>query len=132
MDDSPADEGVVRDTNRLLHQTIRKCYNDLDRFKFNTAIASLHQFTNHLNQVWADGTIDAKTWRECTEKLLLMLAPMAPHMTEELWEMNGHPYSIHQQSFPSWDDNLTAEDTITLIVNVTDKVGDKIRVSVGF
>ena len=128
LDDSPADEGVVRDTNRLLHQTIRKCYNDLDRFKFNTAIASLHQFTNHLNQVWADGTIDAKTWRECTQKLLLLLAPMAPHMTEELWEMNGHPYSIHQQNFPTWDDALAAEDIITLVVQVNGKVRDKLEV----
>ena len=125
------DSDVVRDTERLLNQTIRKCHNDLDRFKFNTAIASLHELTNHLNKVWADGSVDAKTWRECTEKLLLMLAPMAPHMTEELWEANGHPYSIHQQSFPAWDDDLAAEDVITLIVQVNGKVRDKIEVAVG-
>ena len=94
------DDGAVRNTERLLHQTIRKCHNDLDRFKFNTAIASLMELTNHLNRVWADGSIDAKTWRECTSKLLLLLAPMAPHVTEELWERNGHPYSIHHSLFP--------------------------------
>ncbi len=127
-DDRPVDDGAVRDTNRLLHQTIRKCHNDLDRFKFNTAIASLMELTNHLNRVWADASIDAETWRECTEKLLLLLAPMAPHMTEELWEMNGHPYSIHQQSFPSWDDALAAEDVITLVVQVNGKVRDKLEV----
>ena len=124
------DPDAVRDTNRVLHQTIRKCHNDLDRFKFNTAIASLMEFTNHLNRVWADASIDAKTWRECTRNLLLMLAPMAPHMTEELWEMNGHPYSIHQQDFPAWDDGLAAEDVITLVLQVNGKVRDKIEVAV--
>ncbi|HCP23066.1 MAG TPA: leucine--tRNA ligase, partial [Dehalococcoidia bacterium] len=131
LEDSPADETAVRDTSRLLHQTVRKCYADLDRFKFNTAIASLMELTNHLNKVWADATIDAATWRECTEKLLLMLAPMAPHMTEELWEMNGHPYSIHQQDFPTWDEDLAAEDVITLVVQVNGKVRDKLEVPAG-
>ena len=131
LEDSPADETAVRDTSRLLHQTVRKCYADLDRFKFNTAIASLMELTNHLNKVWAGATIDAATWRECIEKLLLMLAPMAPHMTEELWEMNGHPYSIHQQDFPTWDEDLAAEDVITLVVQVNGKVRDKLEVPAG-
>ena len=103
----------VRQTMRLLHQTVRKCHNDLDRFKFNTAIASLMEFSNHLNRVWADASIDSGTWRECVEKFLLMLAPIAPHVTEELWERTGRQYSIHQQPFPAWDDDLAAEDMIT-------------------
>ena len=131
LDSLAINDDVVRDTNRLLHQTVRKCHNDLDKFKFNTAIASLMELTNHLNRVWADSSIDAKTWRECIEKLILMLAPIAPHMTEELWEMNGHPYSIHQQEFPSWDDDLAAEDVITLVLQVNGKVRDKIEVAAG-
>ena len=125
------DEDAVRGATRLLHQTVRKCYNDLDRFKFNTAMASLMELTNHLNRVWADSSIDGATWRECVEKLLLMLAPMAPHMTEELWERNGRPYSIHQQPFPQWDEALAAEDVITLVVQVNGKVRDKLEVPVG-
>ena len=125
------DGDTVRDTTRLLHQTVRKCYNDLDRFKFNTAMASLMELTNHLNRVWADSSIDGATWRECVEKLLLMLAPMAPHMTEELWERNGRPYSIHQQPFPQWDEALAAEEVITLVVQVNGKVRDKLEVPVG-
>ena len=131
LDDGPVDENVVRNTRRLLHQTVRKCHNDLDRFKFNTAIASLMELTNHLNRVWADGTIDSETWHECTEKLLLMLAPVAPHLTEELWERSGRGYSIHQQSFPAWDDGLAAEDVITLVVQVNGKVRDKLEVPAG-
>jgi leucyl-tRNA synthetase len=114
---------------RLLHQTVRKCHNDLDRFKFNTAIASLMEFSNHLNRVWADASIDSGTWRECVEKFLLMLAPIAPHVTEELWERTGRQYSIHQQPFPAWDDDLAAEDMITLVVQVNGKVRDRLDVS---
>ena len=91
-----------RETLRLLHQTVRKCYNDLDRFKFNTGIAALMEFSNHLNRVWTDASIDSGTWRECVEKFLLMLAPIAPHVSEELWERTGRQYSIHQQPFPVW------------------------------
>ena len=120
-----------RETLRVLHQTVRKCHSDLDRFKFNTAIASLMELTNHLNRVWADASVDSDTWRECVEKLLLMLAPMAPHITEELWERTGHTYSIHQQPFPAWDDELAADDIITLVVQVNGKVRDKLEVPAG-
>ena len=125
LDTAATNAEMVRDTNRLLHQTVRKCHSDLERFRFNTAIAVLMELTNHLNKVWADSSVDSKTWDGCTEKLLLMLAPMAPHMTEELWEMKGHPYSIHQQDFPTWDDDLAAEDVITLVLQVNGKYGTR-------
>ena len=120
-----------RETLRLLHQTIRRCHNDLDRFKFNTAIAGLMELSNHLNRVWTDSSVDGDTWRECVEKFLLMLAPIAPHVSEEMWERSGHPYSIHQQAFPTWDDDLAAEETITLVVQVNGKVRDRIEVPAG-
>ena len=122
-----ADPQAVRDTLRILNQTVRKCYNDLDRFKFNTAIAALMELANHLSKVWAEGSVDPETWRECVEKFLLMLAPIAPHIAEELWERAGHPYSIHQQRFPEWDDDLAAADTITLVVQVNGRVRDRIE-----
>lgn len=122
-----ADPQAVRDTLRILHQTVRKCYNDLDKFKFNTAIAALMELANHLSKVWAEGSVDPTTWRECVEKFLLMLAPIAPHIAEELWERAGHPYSVHQQRFPEWDDDLAAADTITLVVQVNGRVRDRIE-----
>ncbi len=128
----PAERSAsIRDTQRLLHQTVRKCFNDLDKFKFNTAIAALMEFSNHLNRVWADAGIDSATWRECVEKFLLMLAPMAPHFCEELWERTGRPYSIHQQTFPTWDEALVAEERITLVVQVNGKVRDRLEVPAG-
>ena len=126
-----SDGSVSRDTRRLLHQTVRKCHNDLDRFKFNTAIASLMELTNHLNRVWAEASIEPDLWRECVKKLLLMLASMAPHMTEELWERNGYEYSIHQQGFPGWDEEMAADEVFTLVVQVNGKVRDKLEVPVG-
>ena len=123
---TPADPAAVRDTLRILHQTVRKCHNDLDKFKFNTAIAALMELVNHLSKVWAEGSVDPATWRESIEKFLLMLAPIAPHIAEELWERTGHAYSIHQQLFPEWDDALAAADTITLVVQVNGKVRDRI------
>ena len=124
-------DAAERETERLLHQTVRKCYNDLDKFKFNTSIASLMELTNHLNKVWADSSVSPEMWRECVEKLLLMLAPMAPHLTEELWERAGREYSIHQQPFPSWDEDLAADEVFTLVVQVNGKVRDKLEVPVG-
>ncbi len=131
LDNGQVDEQVVRDTVRLMHQTIRKCHNDLERFKFNTAIASLMEFSNHLSKVWAEASIDAGTWRECVRAFLLILAPIAPHLAEELWERAGHPYSVHQQPFPAWDEELAAEETVTLVVQVNGRVRDRIEVPVG-
>ena len=116
------------ETLRELHQTIRKCHDDLDRFKFNTAIAALMEFSNHLNKIWSESGVDTATWNDCIEKFLLLLAPIAPHISEELWEFTGHGYSIHNQSYPHWDDKLAAEESITLVLQVNGKVRDRIQV----
>ena len=129
LDNQPTDPAAVRDTQRVLHQTIRKCYEDLDRFKFNTAIAALMEMVNHLSRVWNEQSIDAATWRDCIDKFLLMLAPIAPHLAEELWERHGREYSIHQQAFPAWDDELAAAAEVTLVVQVNGKVRDRITVA---
>ena len=130
LDGRPAEEGALRSTQRGLHRTIKKCYTDLDRFKFNTAIAALMELSNELNRVWNEGGIDSTTWRECIEKFLLMLAPFAPHIAEELWERTGRPYSIHSQPFPEWDEALAAGEEITLVVQVNGKLRDKLQVAV--
>ena len=131
LDQAPSDPVTVRETQRVLHQTIRKCYQELDRFKFNTAIAALMELLNHLNKVWNDRSVNSSIWQESVEKFLLMLAPMAPHVAEEMWERTGHAYSIHQQLFPTWDDELAAEEEITLVVQVNGKVRDRIPVPAG-
>ena len=128
LDDSLTGEKAVRDTLRHLHQTMRKCYTDLDRFKFNTAIAALMEFSNELIRVWNERIVDSATWSGCVEKVLVMLAPFAPHLAEELWERNGYSYSVHHQLFPKWDEAMAAEEQITLVVQVNGRLRDKLQV----
>ncbi len=128
LDESPTDETTVRDIQRKLHQTIKRCYEGLDRFRFNTTISAMMELSNDLGRAWSDGSVEPATWRESIEKLLLMLAPVAPHLAEELWERTGHSYSIHQQLFPAWDEELAAEEVVTLVIQVNGKLRDKLEV----
>ena len=130
LDATVSDDEKCKETVKLLHQTIRKCYVELDRFKFNTAIAALMEFSNHLSKIWGDSSINSQIWQDCVKKFLLILAPIAPHISEELWEKNGYGYSIHQNAFPEWDEQLASEDTVTLVVQVNGKVRDRIDVPV--
>ena len=115
---------------RKLHQTIRKVYQDLDAFKFNTAIASMMEFTNTLQKVWDEGSASKAVWNECRETFVILMAPIAPHLAEEFWERIGQKTSVHLQKFPSWDDGLVVEEMVTLVVQVDGKVRDKLQVSV--
>ena len=125
--DSPADPAAVRDLNRIVHKTIRSVTDDLDAFKFNTSIAALMKLTNSMTEAFEEENVDGETWRGAVDNLLLMLAPMAPHISEELWERVGNPYSVHTQAWPSWDPELAADEVITLVVQVNGKVRDKIE-----
>lgn len=63
--------------------------------------------------------------------MLLLLAPISPHITEELWAQRGRPYSIHTQSWPQWDEDVAREETISLIIQINGKTRDKIDVPAG-
>ena len=129
LEGSAADAEAVRDTTRAVHKTTRKVTEDLQRFKFNTALASLMELTNTLSQAWGARSVDSSTWGDAIERLLLMLAPMAPHISEELWERTGRAYSVHQKSWPEWDPDLAADEVITLVVQVNGRLRDRIEVS---
>ncbi len=118
-------------TEQLLHKTIKKVHEDLDKFKFNTAIAVLMEFSNHLSKVWNSKNISTDVWTNCIKQLLLMLAPIAPHLAEELWEINGYDFSIHNQQFPDWNESLIEDDSVTLIVQINGKLRDTVQVSTG-
>ena len=126
--EGPADDTGTKDILRKLHQTIKKCYSDLDRFRFNTAIAALMELSNELGRGWNEGSVGSDTWKMCIENFLLMLAPIAPHIAEELWERAGYSYSIHNQRFPQWDEVLAAEEVITLVIQVNGRLRDKLTV----
>jgi len=117
-----------RQLSRLTHQTIRKVTGDMERLRFNTMLAALMEFTNYLNRVKEEGAVNASAWEEAIDTLLLLLAPTAPHLAEELWQQRGHRYSIHNQSWPRWDEALAKEEEITLVVQVNGKLRDRITV----
>ncbi|MSQ12481.1 MAG: leucine--tRNA ligase [Dehalococcoidia bacterium] len=117
------------EARRLVHRTLKRVSGDLGAFQFNTAIAALMELSNALQDAWEKNGVGEAAWREVQEKFLLMLAPLAPHLAEELWERTGRPYSIHQQAWPSWDESLVVSETITLVVQVDGKVRDRLTAS---
>jgi len=114
--------------SRTTHQTIRKVTDDLERMRFNTMIAALMEFSNYLSRVKEQGSVSESGWKEAVDTLLLLLAPTVPHMAEELWQRTGHDYSIHNQSWPRWDEALAKEEEITLVIQVNGKLRDRIMV----
>lgn len=127
LDNTTIDQTSARDLTRTVHKTIQRVTEDLERFKFNTALAALMEYSNALGQVWDQGKIDSRTWNDAIDKLLLLMAPMAPHVTEELWEHTGHNYSIHNQTLPDWNEELAADDMITLVIQVNGRLRDRIE-----
>ncbi len=125
-DSAPARDGPADDeARRLIHKTIKRVTDDFDRFKFNTALAALMEATNGLSRM--RGRVAGRAWNDAISSLVLLLAPCAPHIAEELWHRLGHSESVHRQNWPEYDPSLTAERTITLIVQVNGKVRDKIE-----
>ena len=128
--DFPVSEEAARDLTRLIHQTVRKVTEDVERFKFNTALAALMEYTNELSRVWERGEMSRELWEEAIERLLLLMAPMVPHMSEELWERTGRRFSVHSLPWPEWDAGLAADAVITLVVQVDGRLRDRIEVPV--
>lgn len=122
-----ASSSEEKDTNRVLHKTIRKVTADFERFKFNTMIASMMELTNSMSDIWDRGEVSKQTWVQLVEIFLKLLAPAAPHLTEELWEKTGHKNSIHKEMWPKYQETLAAEEVITLVVQVNGKVRDRIQ-----
>jgi leucyl-tRNA synthetase len=118
-----------KELNHIMHQTIKRVTEDMERFRFNTMLAALMEFTNYLGKLLDEGSVSVSIWKEATRILLLLLAPSVPHLAEELWGISGYTYSIHNQSWPAWDESLAKAEEITLVIQVNGKVRDKVIVS---
>ncbi len=116
-----------RALRRKTHQVIRKVGADFEGFAFNTAVAAIMEHRNSIREAQEKQNVTLASWNEAIDNLLLLLAPIAPHITEELWARRGHEYSIHQQAWPQWDADMAKEDVITLVVQVNGKVRDRIE-----
>jgi leucyl-tRNA synthetase len=124
---SPSPE-LLRSLRRKVHQTLRRITHDYETFEFNTIISGLMELLNEMNRARDKGAGGSKEWTEAVDIYLRMLAPAAPHVAEELWELSGKKYSIHDQPWPEVDESAAAEDEITLVVQVNGKVRDRIQV----
>ncbi len=123
-----AGEAVLRRLRRATHQTLRSVTRDYDQFEFNTIISSLMSLLNEMNSARQQGAWGSPAWNEAVEIYIKMLAPVAPHITEELWSLLGKPYSIHTQAWPEVDDEAAKQEEITLVLQVNGKVRDRITV----
>lgn len=123
-------EGAAKDLRRLTHQTIKKVTEDIStRFNFNTAISAIMELVNGLtNHKEKEQDTNLLVVKEAIENLILLLAPFAPHITEELWHILGKEESVHLQKWPEYDPQAIVVDEVTIVVQVNGKVRDKITV----
>ena len=114
---------------RKLHQTIKKVTDDiLNRFNFNTAISSIMELVNLMYKYQEDTKDDKKSIalvKELTQKLLILLSPVVPFITEELWLKAGNPGSIHKVPWPDYDKEIAKEELVTIIFQVNGKLRDR-------
>jgi leucyl-tRNA synthetase len=132
---APSD--AERSLRRKLHQTIRKVGEDLESFRFNTCVAALMEFTNELS-LFRNGLSGSKVNEsqiqlisEILETLPLIMSPITPHSSDEMWDRLGKPNFTFRQRWPVYDATAAAEDKITIIVQVNGKVRDRLVVPVG-
>jgi len=104
---------------KMMHRTIKKVTEDISTLNYNTAIARIMEYVNFLGK-------EKEVSKKALEVLVLLLAPFAPHLCEELWEILGNEYSVHKQSWPKYEPRLAKEEEIVFVVQVNGKVRERI------
>ena len=121
-----------KELRRVLHTTIKKVTEDIrDRFMFNTAISSIMELVNAFYAFQDSKTINGGLVREVSLNLLKMLAPFAPHITEELWSILVAQGSIHQQQWPQYEEAATLQAEVEIVLQINGKVRDRIMIATG-
>ncbi|MDO5089265.1 MAG: leucine--tRNA ligase [Leptotrichiaceae bacterium] len=124
---------------KKLHQTVKKVTESIeDDFHFNTAIAAVMELLNDMT-TYKQEVIDknnvssesAKIWKEVLEKVILLISPFAPHVADELWEMTGKESFTFDEEWPLFDEELTKENKINLVIQINGKVRDMVPVKIG-
>ncbi len=126
---SAADAGATRELRRTTHKTIRAVTIEIEHFRFNTLISRLMEHTSAMQKARDSGPVDKAAWNEALEAALLLSAPLAPHIAEELWERIGKAPSIHTHAWPQFDPDLARDDEVEVVVQVNGKVRDRLTLS---
>jgi leucyl-tRNA synthetase len=124
---APGDSELVR----TAHRTIRRVTENIDRFHFNVVVAALMEFQRAVSDAMAAGGESAAALRFCVQTLLALLHPIAPHLTEEGWEMMGGRGFLLEAPWPVWDAALATTETVTIVIQVEGRVRDRMEVDRG-
>jgi len=125
---STAETSESKALERLRNKTIKRVTEDLSNFRFNTTLAALMECNNALIKQQNDGVARHAVYRRTLETMIQLLAPMAPHISEELWYLTGHKNSIHTSQWPTYDEALTKDETFTLVIQINGKVRERVEV----
>ncbi|MFN2116572.1 MAG: leucine--tRNA ligase [Candidatus Promineifilaceae bacterium] len=127
----PAPGAGVAAFERRRQQVIKQVTEDMIRYRYNTALAALMEYLNYLNKV-AKVEISDGEWRRAMETLTLLLSPMAPFITEEVWQnVLGYPDSVHRQPWPEYDEAKAKATVVTIVVQVNGRVRDRVQAEAG-
>ncbi|HSL82371.1 MAG TPA: class I tRNA ligase family protein, partial [Thermoanaerobaculia bacterium] len=128
LEDAPATAPSDAELERKRHETIKRVTDDMERFKFNTAVAALMELLNALTRALDDKTASRRTCEAALDTLVQLLHPIAPHLTEELWERRGHLGTLLESTWPEHDEAKLVRDRITIVVQVDGKLRDRLEV----
>jgi leucyl-tRNA synthetase len=124
------EEAAERVFARARHKVVQRITQEMEDFRFNTAVAGLMEYLNSLYEA-REQPIGHEAWRDAIGTMACLLAPFAPFIAEEVWQtLLGNGESVHVQPWPSYDDALTQEDEMTMVVQVNGKVRDRMVVAV--
>jgi len=123
--------GVNGEMRRVTHVTIKRVTEDVgNRFNFNTAVSAIMELVNAMYQYREVPEVDRDlgVMKEAVETLVVLLAPFAPHIAEELWEVIGHAGSVHSMPWPAYEPGAIQEDEVTIVVQINGKVRERMLV----
>ena len=124
-------QAINEEFERTRHKIIRRLTGDMSRFRFNTAVAALMEYVNYLYTA-RSWPIPGDQWRAAIRTLTLLLAPITPFITEEVWrEVMGERESVHRAAWPAYDEELARDEEVTIIVQVNGKLRDRLAMSAG-
>ncbi|HEY7779266.1 MAG TPA: leucine--tRNA ligase [Ktedonobacterales bacterium] len=116
---------------RLRHKIVKRVTDDYAALRFNTALAALMELTNGLNRARDEhpGVAATPAFADAAEALVVLLAPLAPHIAEELWHRLGHTTSVHAEPWPTYDEALTRDALVTVVIQVNGKMRDRLELA---